>query len=69
MIAYLLLKPIQLESKRSFSLQQIARLISLNLTSRRSILALLHPEPDRKKGEENNQPSARNGGLFCLTGQ
>jgi len=49
LITYLLLKLIQLESQCSFSLQKIARLMSLNLTSRRSLLALLHPESDRKK--------------------
>ena len=56
MIAYLLLKLIQLQSQCSFSLQHIARLMSLNLTSRRSVLALLHPKPDRKKKPKIEMP-------------
>jgi len=50
MIAYLLLKLTQLGIQCGFSLQKIARLMSLNLTSRRSIEELLHPDPGRKVG-------------------
>jgi hypothetical protein len=64
MIAYLLLKLVQLESKCSFSLQQIARLIGLNLTSKRSILALLHPEPDRKRVKKIINPQLEMEGCF-----
>jgi len=47
LISYLLLKLIQLNGRCQLSLQQIARLISINLTSRRSVLALLQPDPGR----------------------
>lgn len=43
MIAYLLLRLTQLAGVSTLSLQKIARLVSVNLTSRRSILALLNP--------------------------
>lgn len=56
MIAYLLLKLIQLKSLCAFSLQEIARLMPLNLTSRRSVLELLHPKPDRKKRVKIEMP-------------
>jgi len=49
MIAYLLLKLTQLGVQCKFSLQKIARLMSLNLTSRRPIEELLYPDPGRKK--------------------
>lgn len=44
MIAYLLLKRAQQSSFSSLSLQQINRLISVNITSRRSLIDLLHPD-------------------------
>ena len=47
MISYLLLKLVQSNSRCPLSLQQIGRLISINLTSRRPLLALLHPDPER----------------------
>ena len=47
MIAYLLLKLTKQASFCSLSLQQIGRLVSINLTSRRSVLALLNPDPGR----------------------
>lgn len=47
MIAYLLLRLTQITSYCSCSLQQISRLICINLTARKSLLALLHPGPDR----------------------
>jgi len=47
MIADLLLKLTQLTSFCTLSLQQIGRLISVNLTSRRSIFVLLNPDPGR----------------------
>ena len=46
MIAYLLLRLTQITSYCSLSLQQISRLIAINLTARTSLLALLHPSPD-----------------------
>lgn len=49
LISYLLIKLIALESKCAFSLQQMSRLFSINLTSRRSIWELLYPDPVRKK--------------------
>ena len=45
MIAYLLIKLTQLTGKLGASLQQIFRLIGINLTSRRSIYALFNPDP------------------------
>jgi len=56
MISYLLLKLIALEAKCAFSLQQISRLLSINLTSRRSIWELLHPDPVRKKEVKTKSP-------------
>lgn len=44
MIAYLLLKRAQQSSFSSLSLQQINRLVSVNITSRRSLIDLLHPD-------------------------
>ena len=49
MIAYLLLKLIQLGIRCDFSLQKIARILSLNLTVRRTIEALFHPDPGRDR--------------------
>ncbi|MBT3724646.1 MAG: IS4 family transposase [Gammaproteobacteria bacterium] len=48
MISYLLLKLVQLGGFSHLSLQQISRLMSVNLTSRRSIHQLLNPETERK---------------------
>ena len=45
MIAYLLIKLTQLTGNLSPSLQQIFRLIGINLTSRRSIYTLFNPDP------------------------
>lgn len=47
MIAYLLLRLTQLAGYSTLSLQKIARLVSVNLTSRRSILELLNPSPTK----------------------
>lgn len=47
MIAYLLLKLIQNSTQWPCSLQQIARLVGINLTSRRCLLTLLHPDSRR----------------------
>ena len=44
LITYLLLKLAQLGSYSKITLQQVARLISINLTSRRSLMALLQPD-------------------------
>jgi len=56
MIAYLLLRLIQLAGYSTLSLQKIARLVSVNLTCRRSILALLNPSatkpPTRRDSEK-----------------
>ena len=56
MIAYLLLKLIQLGIRCDFSLQKIARILSLNLTTRRAIEDLLHPDPGRKKNNNEHSP-------------
>jgi len=56
MIAYLLLKLTQLGMQGCISLQKIARLLSLNLTSRRSIYELLCRDPDRHKGDGKAPP-------------
>ena len=55
MIAYLLLKLIQLGIQSHFSLQKIARILSLNLMARRTIEDILHPDPGRN--ENNDEPS------------
>ncbi len=57
MIAYLLLKLIQLSNYCASSLQKIGQLVSVNLTSRRLISKLLHPDPARSspKQKEQNQ--------------
>ena len=57
LIAYLLLKLTQLTGRCRQSLQQIGRLISVNLTSRRPIWELLNPDPgcDRPSGENTKQ--------------
>jgi len=47
MIAYLLLRLTQVTTYCAHSLQQISRLICLNLTTWTSLLALLHPCPNR----------------------
>ena len=51
MIAYLLLRLTQITSHSKLSLQQIARKVSLNLTSRRSLLELFNDPPGRKSAE------------------
>ena len=45
LITYLLLKLVQLGSYSKITLRQVASLISINLTSRRSLMALLQPDP------------------------
>ena len=49
MISYLLMKLVQLGGYCHLSLQQISRLMSVNLTSRRSIHQVLNPEKERKR--------------------
>jgi len=57
LISYLLLKLVQLNGRCQLSLQKIVRLISINLTSRRSVLALFQPDPGRKlKVSKDDQP-------------
>ena len=51
MIAYLLLRLTQLGGYSTLSLQKIARLVSVNLTSRRSILALLNPSTTKNPAQ------------------
>ncbi len=46
LITYLLLKLAQLGCHSKIGLQSTARLIGINLTSRRSLIALLHPDPE-----------------------
>ena len=45
LITYLLLKLAQLGCHSKMGLQSIVRLIGINLTSRRSLVALLQPDP------------------------
>jgi putative transposase len=47
MIAYLLLKLIQNSTSWPCSLQKIARLVGINLTSSRCLLTILHPDSDQ----------------------
>ncbi len=49
MIAYLLLRLTQIATHSKLSLRQIARKVSLNLTSRRSLLELFNDPPERKR--------------------
>ena len=56
MIAYLLLKLTQLGNRYEFSLQKIARVLSLNLTARRTIEDLFHPDTDRDRRTHENTP-------------
>lgn len=56
MISYLLLKLIQLGIQCHFSLQKIARILSLNLTARRTIEDLLYPDPGRDENS-NETPT------------
>lgn len=54
LITYLLLRLVQLGERCSLSLQKIARLMSINLTSRRSIFSLLNPEIRRPKSQDSH---------------
>ena len=56
MIAYLLVKLIQLGIRCDFSLQKIARILSLHLTTRRTIEDLLHTDTGRDKGSKEPSP-------------
>ena len=56
MMAYLLLKLTQLGNRYEFSLQKIARVLSLNLTARRTIEGLFHPDTDRDRRTHQNTP-------------
>ncbi|MCL6270547.1 hypothetical protein M3P05_11495 [Sansalvadorimonas sp. 2012CJ34-2] len=49
MIAYLLLHLAQIATLCKLSLQQIARRVNLNLTSRRSLVALFCDPPEKKR--------------------
>jgi hypothetical protein len=51
MIAYLLLRLTQLAGHSSLSLQEIAQLFSVNLTSRRLIFVLLNPSTTKPPTE------------------
>ena len=51
MIAYLLLKLVQLAGSFPQSLQQISRLVGVNLTSRRSISSVFEPDTERSSGD------------------
>ncbi len=55
MIAYLLIRLTQLAGYSQLSLQKIARLISVNLTSRRSILELLNPSPTKPPTQHEHE--------------
>jgi len=54
MIAYLLLRLTQITTYCVHSLQQISRLICINLTTRTPLLALLHPCPDRSSRRKSD---------------
>lgn len=54
MIAYLLLRLTQITTYCAHSLQQISRLICINLTTRTPLLALLHPCPDRSSTRKSD---------------
>ncbi|MBE9563883.1 MAG: IS4 family transposase [Proteobacteria bacterium] len=64
MISYLLIKLVQLGGYCHLSLQQISRLISINLTSRRSIHQLLNPETERKRVAPQKSPQLKFGLSF-----
>lgn len=49
MIAYVLLKLVQLDTKSPLSLQKIARLMSLHIMNRQELWELLNPDPGRNK--------------------
>ena len=56
MITYLMIKLVQLGGYSRLSLQQIYRLISVNLTSRRTLIQLLNPDTERRKGHRLSSP-------------
>lgn len=64
MISYLLIKLVQLGGYSHLSLQKISRLMSLNLTSRRSIHQLLNPEKERKRNTRHESPQLKFGLSF-----
>ena len=64
MISYLLIKLVQLSGYCHLSLQQISRLMSVNLTSRRSIYQLLTPEKARKRNARQKCPQLKFGLSF-----
>ncbi len=53
MIAYILLKLTQLNTKTKHSLQQIARLFSVNISQRISMMKLLFPDKNSNKTGDN----------------
>jgi len=53
LITYLLLKLAQLGCHSKMGLQSIVRLIGINLTSRRSLIALLQPDPGLNSSHKN----------------
>jgi putative transposase len=59
LISYLLIKLVKLKNKAKISLQEITRLISINIMQRRSLFELLHIKPKRRREEviENFQLS------------
>ena len=64
MISYLLIKLVQLAGYGHLSLQQISRLMSINLTSRRSIHQVLNPEKERKRKRPHESPQLKFGLSF-----
>jgi IS4 transposase len=52
MISYLLIKLVQLKNKTKLSLQEITRLIGINIMQRRSLFELLHAKPKRRQVDE-----------------
>ena len=55
LISYLLLKLAQLGCYSKMGLQKTARLIGINLTSRRSLIALLQPDPGSSSLRKNDE--------------
>jgi len=51
LISYLLVKLVKLKNKAKLSLQEITRLISINIMQRRSLFELLHAKPKRRREE------------------
>ena len=65
MIAYLLIKLVQLRNKSPLPMQKISRLIGLNLMHLRSLFDLLHVKPERRKKCNNDDFQIGFEGLYA----